>query len=229
MVSRRKRNERLYESMPESSPIPRIERVVNQHFNVNKEEEEDITDAEGLRRAYSDPNRLYKHGDKLYIAGTTWTDDKMNVSKPPWYTTVLKDIFPGKIPDNFSLNDAIDDLKIPEFKTRDIQRYKDANKFLKQNPDVKQLIGHSMGGSVALQLNKDYNNKFETRTYSAPVFDVIPNGNNDPENQRFKTLGDPVAMFDTNANTFVKPSLNPLDLHSYNNYGNIGKNQMLKK
>ena len=77
----------------------------------------------------------------------------MDVSKPPWYTTLLKDILPGKIPDNFSLNDAIDDLKIPEFKTRDIQRYKDADKFLKQNSDIKQLIGHSMGGSVVLQLN----------------------------------------------------------------------------
>ncbi len=147
----------------------------------------------------------------------------MDTSKPPWYTTVLKDILPGKIPDNFSLNDAIDDLKIPEFKTRDIQRYKDANKFLKQNPDVKQLIGHSMGASVVLQLNKEYNNKFETRTYSAPVFDILPHSNNDPENQRYRTLGDPVAMFDINANTTVKKSLNPLELHSYNNYGNIGK------
>ena len=150
----------------------------------------------------------------------------MDVSKPPWYTTVLKDILPGKIPDNFSLNDAIDDLKIPEFKTRDIQRYKDANKFLKTNRDIKQLIGHSMGGSVVLQLNKDNNNKFETRTDPAPVFDVIPNNDKDSqgENQRYKTLGDPVAMFDNNANTTVIKSLNPLDLHSYNNYGNIGKN-----
>ena len=122
------------------------------------------------------------------------------------------------------MNDAIDDLKIPEFKTRDIQRYKDADNFLKKNSDIKQLIGHSMGGSVVLQLNKDNNNKFETRTYSAPVFDAVPHNSNDPENERFKTLGDPVAIFDNNARVTFKPSLNPLDLHSYNNYGNIGKN-----
>lgn len=217
-----KKKDNLYESMPEINASPRIQKLVSQHFKTNKEEE-DITDAEGLRRAYNNPNRLYKHGEKLYIAGTTWTDDKMDVSKPPWYTTVLKDMFPGKIPDNFSLNDAIDDLKIPEFKTRDIQRYKDANNFLKQNPDVKQLIGHSMGGSVALQLNKDYNNKFETRTYSAPVFDITPNHDNESDNERFRTFGDPVAFFVNGAKTFVKPSLNPLELHSYNNYGNIGK------
>jgi len=218
-----KKKDKLYESMPETSVLPRIQKLVTQHFNTDNEED-DITDAEGLRRAYNNPNRLYKHGDRLYVAGTTWTDDKMDVSKPPWYTTLLKDILPGKIPDNFSLNDAIDDLKIPEFKTRDIQRYKDADKFLKQNSDIKQLIGHSMGGSVVLQLNKDNNNKFETRTYSAPVFDVVPHNSNDPENERFKTLGDPVAIFDNNARVTFKPTLNPLDLHSYNNYGNIGKN-----
>ena len=227
MFQRRKRHD-MYEAMPSLTPIPRMQKVVDQHFNTNKEEE-DITDAEGLKRAYSSPDRLYKHGDRLYIAGTTWTDDKMDVSKPPWYTTLLKDILPGKIPNNFSLNDAIDDLKIPEFKTRAIQRYKDANSFLKRNTDVKELIGHSMGGSVALQLNKDYNNQFETRTYSAPVFDVLPNNNNDPENERFKTLGDPVAIFDNNARVSFKPTLNPLELHSYNNYGNIGKTQMIKK
>ena len=64
-----------------------------------------ITDAEGLRRAYSSPDRLYKHGDRLYIAGTTWEDPKMDVSRPPWYTILLKGLFPQEIPDDFSLND----------------------------------------------------------------------------------------------------------------------------
>ena len=228
MFNRRKRHERRYEDMPEFSTLPRIQQVVSQHFNTNKEEE-DITDVEGLRRAYNDPNRLYKHGDKLYIAGTTWTDDKMNITKPPWYTIMLKALFPDSIPDNLSLNDAIDDLKIPEFKTRDIQRYKDADKFLKKNSDVKELIGHSMGGSVALQLNKDYNNKFETRTYSAPVFDVLPHNDSNTDNERYRTFGDPIAIFDNNAITGLKVSLNPLELHSYNNYGNIGKTQIVKK
>ena len=46
---------------------------------------------------------------------------------------------------------------------------------------------------------------------------------------KFKTLGDPVAIFDNNARVSFKPTLNPLELHSYNNYGNIGKTQMIKK
>jgi pimeloyl-ACP methyl ester carboxylesterase len=185
---------------------------------------DEITDAEGLRRAYSSPDRLYKHGDRLYIAGTTWEDPKMDVSRPPWYTILLKGLFPQEIPDDFSLNDAVDDLKIPEFKTRDIERYRDAKKFLEAHPDVKQLIGHSMGSSVALQLNADFRNRFETRTYAAPVFHLLPGSDSsDPKDERFRTFGDPVAMFDNAASeTVVKPTLNPLELHSYNNYGDVG-------
>ena len=78
-----KKKDKLYESMPETSVLPRIQKLVTKHFNTDNEED-DITDAEGLRRAYNNPNRLYKHGDRLYVAGTKWTDDKMDVSKPPW-------------------------------------------------------------------------------------------------------------------------------------------------
>ena len=63
MFQRRKRHD-MYEAMPSVTPTPRMQKVVDQHFNTNKEEE-DITDAEGLRRAYSSPDRLYKHGDRL--------------------------------------------------------------------------------------------------------------------------------------------------------------------
>jgi hypothetical protein len=138
---------------------------------------------------------------------------------------LLKGLFPQTIPDNFSLNDAIDDLKIPVFKTQDIQRYKDAKQVLKYNPNIKTLVGHSMGSSVILELNKANNDKFTTRTYSAPVFDPFPNNweKNDANNQRFRTKGDPVAIFDNNAQTVYKPTLDPLSLHSYNNFGNIGE------
>ena len=184
-----------------------------------------IADNEGLRRAYSQPNRIYVDGNRMYVAGTTWTDDRMTVSKPPLYTMILKGLLPGMIPDNFSLNDAVDDLKIPTFQTKNIQRYKDAEQVLKDNPNINTLVGHSMGSSVILELNKANNDKFITRTYSAPVFDPFPNNweKNDQNNQRFRTQGDPVAIFDNNAQTVYKPTLDPLSLHSYNNYGNIGE------
>ena len=163
-----------------------------------------IADNEGLRRAYNQPNRIYVNGNRMYVAGTTWTDG---------YT--------GRL----SFNDAIDDLKIPLFQTRNIQRYKDAEQVLNDNPNINTLVGHSMGSSVILELNKANNAKFMTRTYAAPVFDPFPNNweKNDPNNQRFRTKNDFVSIFDNNAETVYKPTLDPLSLHSYNNYGDIGK------
>ena len=113
-----------------------------------------IADNEGLRRAYNQPNRIYVNGNRMYVAGTTWTDG---------YT--------GRL----SFNDAIDDLKIPLFQTRNIQRYKDAEQVLNDNPNINTLVGHSMGSSVILELNKANNDKFMTRTYAAPIFDTFPN------------------------------------------------------
>ena len=168
-----------------------------------------IADNEGLRRAYNQPNRIYVNGNRMYVAGTTWTDG---------YT--------GKL----SFNDAIDDIKIPFFQTRNIQRYKDAEQVLQDNPNINTLVGHSMGSSVILELNKANNDKFVTRTYAAPVFDPFPNNweKNDPNNQRFRTKNDFVSIFDNNAETVYKPTLDPLSLHSYNNYGNIGEGTSTK-
>jgi hypothetical protein len=42
---------------------------------------------------------------------------------------------------------------------------------------------------------------------------------------RFRTLGDPVAIFDNNAITVLKNTTNPFELHSYDNYGDIGVDQ----
>ena len=137
---------RFYEPTNMSNIISRNRQQLYKPFH-------NIADNEGLRRAYIQPNRIYVNGNRMYVAGTTWTDDN-NVSKPPLYTMILKGLFPGMIPDNFSLNDAVDDLKIPTFQTKNIQRYKDAEQVLKENPNVNTLVGHSMGSSVILELNK---------------------------------------------------------------------------
>ena len=151
-------------------PTENIIRMINLNKTILSRhiENKALSDAEGLRRAYNEPNRIYvdNTNNRMYVAGTTWTDDRENISKPPFYTMLLKGLFPQTIPDNFSLNDAIDDLKIPAFKTQDIQRYKEANEVLTNHPNITELVGHSMGGSVILQLNSAYNNKFTTRTYS---------------------------------------------------------------
>jgi hypothetical protein len=48
------------------------------------------------------------------------------------------------------LQDVWDDLKIPFVKMAKAQRYIDADALLGQNPQVSNLVGHSLGGSSVL-------------------------------------------------------------------------------
>ena len=199
-------------------PLPRtnVSRIMDVNRSVlakvYERKNKILTDAEGLRRAYNEPNRIYVNGDRMYIAGTTWTNGKYNPTNPSLLDMLFTDEF--GLPPGFSLQDAWDDLKIPFNLTSKSERYQDADEILKENPQIKQLILHSLGGSVALELNKNYGEKYETRTYSAPVFDPIYHAQENNNNIRMRTAGDPIAMFDNNAETVFKPTLNPLSLHS---------------
>ena len=51
-----------------------------------------------------------------------------------------------------------------------LKTYIEAEKVLKANPNITHAVGYSMGGSVALELQKRYP-QLQTRTYSAPVVD----------------------------------------------------------
>ena len=93
---------------------------------------EPITDKAGLEKAYGRESKLYTHGDTLYIAGTS------------------------------SLQDVWDDLKIPFNMTDQNMRYRKATSLLKVNSNIQNVVGHSLGGSVALELQKNLNDeKFE--------------------------------------------------------------------
>ena len=82
----------------------------NTRSTVNNEVREELagtetflTDTQGLRLAYQSPNRIYRNGSILYIAGT----------KDPI--------------------DFYDDLKLPFHQTRNTKRYKDVDKFIKDD------------------------------------------------------------------------------------------------
>ena len=103
----------------------------------------------GLQKAYSSDNKVYVDGDTAFIAGTSSLGD--------WYGNITKIAVWG-------------DLKKS-------QRYKDADKVLKENPNVKKLVSHSLGGSVSLELDTNNPGKYETTTYGAPVFLGLKGGN----------------------------------------------------
>jgi hypothetical protein len=75
--------------------------------------------------------------------------------------------------------DWVDDVtKIPSWgDSRDIEMYKNAKntyeRLISQGKPVDRLVGHSLGGSVALQLQKDKDVSF-SRTFGAPVFQLSP-------------------------------------------------------
>ena len=168
-----------------------------------------LSDVDGLDKAYDSDNKIFIDGDKMYIAGTQ----------------------PSPIGDNFMntlkntrnwIQDWKDDITlIPFHLTQLSERYKTAQDELLKNPEVDTLIGHSLGAGVSLELNKNYGNKFKTRVYSAPVFDLFKNNSVNEQNERFRTLGDPVSLLDNNAITITKNTLNPIELHSYKNFSNI--------
>ena len=161
-----------------------------------------MSDADGLSKAYESPNKIFINNNKMYIAGTS------------------------------NLQDVWDDLKIPFHLTRYSKRYEDADKVLREHPEVDSLIGHSLGGAVVLELNKNNNEKFDTTTYGAPVFQTDDKN----KGKRYRHTLDPISMFDQGSNTiplniedllnpYSHPAidvLDPLKNHSYNGYASQG-------
>ena len=93
----------------------------------------------------------YIHGAIMYIAGSHTAKD--------WYDDVTK------IP-------AWGDL-------RSSTRYQAAKAALMENPQVKIVIGHSLGGSVALELVIT-----SSRTYVAPVWEPLGKESNNADRYR---------------------------------------------
>jgi hypothetical protein len=110
--------------------------------------------------------------------------------------------------------DWFDDVSlIPFGNTASAQRYKQAEKAYNDlqasGQPVKRIVGHSLGGSVALEMQKTHHIP-SSRTFGAPVFDL--NSRQNPE--RFRHPLDPFSVLDRGA-TWGKPKLNP---HSYSGY-----------
>ena len=150
-----------------------------------------LSDVEGLQRAHASDSGIFIRNHTMFVAST-------------------KD-FP---------QDHWDDVsKIPTNTVYNTLRYINADKALKQNdalyPDHKitSLVGHSLAGSVVLEMQKQYPDiNFKTTTYGAPVASMTaPDGIN---NKRYRNYDDPVSMLDRGATISVK---DPLTLHNYLN------------
>ena len=128
-----------------------------------------ITDSEGLRRAYAHGD-YYIHGSTMFIAGSHTARD--------WFDDITK------VP-------AWGDL-------RDSERYQKVLEEFKSRGEISTVVGHSLGGSVSLELQKQYPQRItKSRTYGAPVMDLL--GSEAENADRYRNWLDPVSIFDRGA------------------------------
>lgn len=140
-----------------------------------------VKDGQGLKEAYSSPDFTAIHDTTMYIAGT----DGPATAITSWW----------KIPVNIKWS----------------ERYKQAANRLRLNPQVKTLVGHSLGGAVAARIIED-NINLHGRVYGAPLLRV----NQHQRLQSFRHWGDPVSVLDRSSNM----SLHLGNTHEYQDYHN---------
>ena len=132
---------------------------------------------EGMRRAYAAESGLHQEGGKLFVAGTR------------------------------SFQDVADWPRIPLGTFAKSHIYQRAAAALEADPSISVVVGHSAGGSAALELARKYPDRgVAPITYNAPVFErADPNVWASGEHPlRFAISGDPVSAFDMNAATTMK-------------------------
>ena len=134
----------------------------------------------GLAKAYQSNKSTYVDGDTMYTAGTRTAKD--------WY-------------DNFT--------KLVFNLTKNADRYKDAENALRSNPQVKNLVAHSLGSSVAVELTK--RNEYKN---SSPFID----SGSKTHGNRYRHSWDAISMLDRGAKSVNIGLVDPLKSHSYDNY-----------
>ena len=206
MFKHKRRNEGILYEARQDGLLSLSGEAPNTRNKINEEVREELagtetvlTDTQGLRLAYENPNRLYRNGSILYIAGT----------KDPI--------------------DFYDNLKLPFYQTRNTKRYKDVDKLIKDNAieidgkkhyGITDVISHSLGSAVGQQINNDYGNIFRSRSYGSP-FASRQRPEDTGTNLRIRKAGDPVSMFDNATINLNRSSLNLLDNHSYADIANV--------
>ena len=144
------------------------------------------------------PAGVYKSGSTLYIAGTGGKDGSLT-------------------------RDIMDDLLlVPTRNIKASEKYQDVVKYLKDNPDVRRLVSHSLASAVVNQINNDMPERFATTTYATPTIKPRRKGKQDPRHKDYRNPSDVVSLLNGYAEISNLKELNPLMAHSYINFAHNG-------
>lgn len=147
-------------------------------------------DEAGLAKAYNNttyPGVYYDEGSRtMYVKGTSNAQD--------WWDDITKIPVWGNLQDSFRYHDSE-------------RAYQD---LLRRGKPVDRVVGHSLGGSIALQEQEDHNIEW-SRTFGAPVFDLNPQKRGTVDRVRHPI--DPVSIFDRAA------TWGPLMAYPHSYYG----------
>ena len=159
-----------------------------------------LSDTEGLNKAYTNGKGFFIDGNKLYVAGTF---GKNNIKS--------------------NINDSLSDIGLPLNLTRYSERYRNVSEVLDNNINIDTVISHSLGSSISSEYikNNPNNNIKHLTTYGAP-FISMSNKNNDNYTS-LRNFGDIVSILDRGSITSNRGGFNPLTNHQHSLYGDTGK------
>ena len=158
-----------------------------------------LSDTEGLNKAYTNGKGYYLDNNKLYVAGTFGKND-----------IISKNI------------DILSDITIPFGLSSFSERYRDISDILDENHNISEVISHSLGSSASAKyLKENPDRNIRLTTYSSPYISWKPK--NDETYTSFRNTGDIVSLLDRGAITVDKGGFNPLINHGYELYEDAGK------
>ncbi len=112
--------------------------------NIEHNSIRSISDRQGLENANkNNDNNIYLEGDTMYVSGTKHADSIIDTVLDHSYDNIQKNIQSGRY------QDVWDDLKLPFHQTFKTERYKNVQDELDRNPNIKNLVSHSLGASYA--------------------------------------------------------------------------------
>lgn len=141
-------------------------------------------DRGGIAKAYASPTGFHLDGDTLYIRGTDWNHGA---------GVLARDLF--------------DDMMLPLSNVAGLggathtHKMQTVRAMLAEHREVRHLVGHSLGASVARQAALEHG--LEYRSYSSPSVSWTRNS----RSRRYDY--DPISFFDRGASSSTAPTWNP--------------------